>query len=106
MIGELTERIAIEQRARTTDTGGGATISWTPVAAVWAKVTARPRGEDQESEGRRALTVFELTIRRRTDVTAAMRCIWRGKALYVRGIAEDGPHQPYVRILADDGDPL
>jgi SPP1 family predicted phage head-tail adaptor len=106
MIGDLTERVAIEQRVRTPDTGGGAAQSWTPVATVWAKVAARPRGEDEESEGRRALTVFELTIRRRTDVTAAMRAVWRGRALYFRGIADEGPHQPYLRVQADDGDPL
>lgn len=106
MIGGLSERIAIEQRVRMGDTGGGATVSWSALATVWAKVTARPRGEDAESEGRRALTVFELTIRRRTDVTAAMRAVWRGRALYFRGIADEGPHQPYLRILADDGDPL
>lgn len=106
MIAELTERLTIEQRARTADTGGGAAASWTHVATVWAKVTARPRGEDLESEGRRALTVFELTIRRRTDVTAAMRGLWRGKTLYFRGMAEEGPQRPYMTIAADDGDPL
>jgi SPP1 family predicted phage head-tail adaptor len=106
MIGALTERVTIEQRVRTPDTGGGAAQSWTAVATVWAKVTARPRGEELESDGRRALTVFELTIRRRTDVTAAMRAVWRGQALYFRGIVDEGAHQPYLRILADDGDPL
>lgn len=106
MIGDLTERVAIERRSRTADSGGGAAAGWTAVATVWAKVTARPRGEDVESEGRRALTVFELTIRRRTDIGAAMRGVWRGKALYFRGLADEGPHQPYMRILADDGDPL
>ena len=106
MIGGMTERVAIEQRVRSADTGGGAAQSWTLVATVWAKVSARPRGEDVESDGRRSLTVFELTIRRRTDVTAAMRGVWRGRALYFRGLADEGPHQPYLRILADDGDPL
>lgn len=106
MIGELTERIAIEQRLRAGDSGGGAAVTWTAVGTVWAKVIARPRGEDLESEGRRALTAYELTIRRRTDVNAAMRAVWRDRALYFRGLADDGPHQPYLRILADDGDPL
>jgi SPP1 family predicted phage head-tail adaptor len=106
MIGEMTERVAIERRDRTPDTGGGAAVAWTAVATVWAKVTARPRADDVESEGRRAVTVFELTIRRRTDVTAAMRGVWRGRALYFRGLADEGPHAPYLRIAADDGDPL
>jgi SPP1 family predicted phage head-tail adaptor len=106
MIGELTERIAIEQRVRTADTGGGAAQSWSPVATVWAKVTARPRGEDSESEGRRALTVYDITIRRRTDVTAAMRGVWRGRALHFRGLKDDGPHAAYIVLQADDGDPL
>jgi SPP1 family predicted phage head-tail adaptor len=106
MIGNLDERVTIEARSRASDAGGGAAVTWTPVAAVWAKVAARPRGEDAEGEARRALTVFELTIRRRTDVTAAMRAVWRGRALYFRGIADEGPHQPYLRVLADDGDPL
>lgn len=106
MIGELTERIALERRSRAADQGGGAAVSWTPVATVWAQVRARPRGEDVESEGRRALTVFELTIRRRTDVDATLRAAWRGKTLYFRGVDDEGPQAPYVRILADDGDPL
>lgn len=106
MIGELTERIAIEHRSRAPDPGGGAAVTWTPLATVWAKIVSRPRGEDLESEGRRALTLFELTIRRRTDVTAAMRGVWRGKTLYFRGLADEGPHRPFMRILADDGDPL
>lgn len=106
MIGGLRERIAIERRVRSEDTGGGAAVSWAPVAAVWAKVSARPRGEDLESEGRRAVTAYEIVIRRRTDVTAAMRGVWRGRALYFRGLADEGPSQPYLRIQADDGDPL
>jgi SPP1 family predicted phage head-tail adaptor len=106
MTGGLSERIAIDRRQGVADLSGGAAAAWVAVATVWAKVEARASGEDAAAEQRTALTRYEVTIRRRTDVNAGQRALWRGKALFIRGLRDNGPHEPYLTLNCDDGDPL
>lgn len=106
MIGDTDQRVLIERRVLTRDLAGGALTAWEPVAYVWAKVEPRASGEDQDAEGRRALTRYDVTIRRRTDTSPGMRVVWRNQNLYLRTLRDAGPKKPYMIFSADDGDPL
>lgn len=106
MIGALSERVVFERRDRTPDAGGGAAQVWTPVAVAWAVVEPRASGESEEGAGRRHVTVYDVTIRWRTNVTAGMRIVWRGRNLFVRGLKGASPRARFMRLTADDGEPL
>ena len=106
MTQDLNERVRLERRVRTNDAGGGASVSWTAVATLWANVAPQASAEGQDAEARRILTRYLIVVRRRADVAAGMRIVWRDKALFVRGVEDAGPRARVVRVVADDGDPL
>ncbi|HAH08690.1 MAG TPA: hypothetical protein DCL48_01170 [Alphaproteobacteria bacterium] len=102
----MTERIQIAARLRTPDAGGGAVLSWTVIATVWAQIEVLSSGESSGDEGRQHIARYRLTVRRRSDIAAGQSAVWRGRRLYLRGLEDAGPQQPFVVITADDGDPL
>ena len=101
--GEMTERVAIRQRTRVADGGGGYTTTWATVATVWAKV--RPmRGDNRfaaaQLEARRD---YEVTMRYRAGLSDEAVLVWRGQTLGVRFIADFGPRAGYLRIECEAG---
>jgi head-tail adaptor len=104
VIGALRDRVVFERRDRSPDTGGGAAPVWTPVAVTWASVTPRTSGESGDGDGRRHVTAYDVTVRRRTNVSAGMRLVWRGRLLYIRGLKDAGPRDAYMTLTADDGE--
>jgi SPP1 family predicted phage head-tail adaptor len=87
-IGELRERITIQQPVVTTDTQGGHPATWNVVATVYAKVRPfLPRVAEQLSAGAvTAIVHYEITIRYRAAIVPTMRVAWDGKLLRVHGV--------------------
>jgi head-tail adaptor len=78
-IGELRDRVAIQQATRTPDGEGGYDVSWpgTVIAIVWAKVTPASAGDEAlRSDAVTAVHRYEVTIRYRADVAPKMRLSW------------------------------
>lgn len=73
LIGSLRHRIVIEAPVRTSDGGGGALVTWTPVAEVWAAITPSTGGESNLAEGVSGRISHEIAIRHRGGIAPAMR---------------------------------
>lgn len=78
-IGDLRDRVVIQQSTETTPADGARAVSWSALATVWAQVQP---WEGQTDESMRAAAVtptarYKVVIRYRPDVTAAMRLLWR-----------------------------
>lgn len=103
LIGDLNQRILIESEQRTPDASGGYTLTWQPVATVWASVTPLSAGEKWQS-GQLGLTrAYRFTIRRRIDIDESQRLIWGSLALNIRAVTQQ-PNKAYTDILASLGD--
>lgn len=103
MIGTLDQRITIQREARTADDYGGAALAWVNVATVWANVrplSGRERADFGEVE---APANYRFTIRRRGDVTAAMRITWAGAAYNIRFVSDPGARSLYMALEAERG---
>lgn len=87
-IGGLRERVTLQSPSRIPDGGGGADVSWTEGATVWAKVETRGGGEAFASERLAAQARFRVTIRHRTGVTAEMRLLWGDRALAISALGD------------------
>ena len=75
-IGDMTERVTIQQNTTTTDSHGGRSSSWGTLATVWAHV-----GPAKGEERLRAIAIVSgiqhlVTAYYRADVTAKMRLLW------------------------------
>ncbi len=75
-IGQLRDRVTIEQPTTTT-VGGGRTVAWTTLATVWASVTPGQVGEALQAYGVNAKVAYQVEMRYRADVAPTMRLTWR-----------------------------
>lgn len=72
-IGELNQRLALEQPIDTLDDIGGVTRVWSHVDDVWAMITPLSGREDFTAERDESVLTHRVLIRWRPDVTGAMR---------------------------------
>jgi SPP1 family predicted phage head-tail adaptor len=72
-IGELNQRLALEEPIDTLDDIGGVTRVWNRVDDVWAMITPVSGREDFTAERAESVLTHRVLIRWRPDVTGAMR---------------------------------
>lgn len=88
-LGELTSRLLLQQASRTPDGAGGDTMVWTTVATPWGKVVQTGGGEQLEGGQDPSRREFEITIRRRTGLTSALRVCWGAMVMSVTSVRQD-----------------
>ena len=101
--GTLDQRVTIEQETRTADAYGGAAITWTTMVTVWAGVKPLTGRERADMAAIEAPASYRFTLRRRADVTEAMRLGWNGQTYNIRFIADPGSRGLYMTIDAERG---
>jgi SPP1 family predicted phage head-tail adaptor len=72
-IAALDQRLTLESPSRAPDGGGGADITWQAVAEVWAGVRPITGDERLRADQVAGRITHTVVIRRRTDMTPAMR---------------------------------
>lgn len=90
LIGQLRERVAIQQKTSSTDSQGGRAVTWGVLATVAAAI--EPEGAPVEQIQASAITAtgrYRVSIRHRTDVTAVMRLRWRARILQILSVVSD-----------------
>lgn len=91
-ISELKERVRIERPITTDDGFGGKGVTWTELATVFAEVKpvqgAITEREREVADQRNAYAGYRITARLRTDVTAAMRVVWKTHTLLIHSLHE------------------
>lgn len=90
-IGALRSRLTLEQPDRTTDGGGGASVTWTTVATLWAAV--RPIGGEERlaADQLAGRITHEITLRTRTGVVPAMRLRDATRIFEIVAVLDSGP---------------
>lgn len=80
-IGELDQRIQIQRLVRGADDGQGGNVSssWVQVCEEWAKVEAGSGKEMTAQDQTVHRADYKITMRRRTDLSAAMKVRWEHK---------------------------
>lgn len=101
-IGALRRRITLEWPSRAADGGGGAVITWTPLADVWAELRSLSGSEGPVAEGLQGRLTHVLTIRKRSDIKPAMRARLGQRLFLIEAVLDgDGP-DPFLRLLAEE----
>jgi SPP1 family predicted phage head-tail adaptor len=90
-IGDLRHRVMIESATRASDGGGGAILSWSLVAEVWAAIWPRTSDETFELDRLAGRATHDVWIRFRSDIKPEMRIRFGPRVFDVRGVldAED-----------------
>lgn len=72
-IGKFNRRVVIESQSATQDDIGQPVLTWTTLATVWANVRYLNGTESIKADAVTSAAKVSIRIRRRTDVTSAMR---------------------------------
>ncbi len=99
-IGQLKERVTIQQKTTAPDGQGGRVTTWGTLATVWAAVVPMTTAERIQAAAIGALLTYRVTLRYRAEVTPQMRLTWTPflstttKTLEIHGVqAVDGGRQ-------------
>lgn len=101
-IGKLRHRLRLEAPARTADGGGGADVSWSLVAEVWAAFRPYTGSEREEHDGLKARVSHEVWIRRRDGVRSDMRFVMGARVFDVLAVLDIEERGRWLRCLTEE----
>ena len=88
--GKLRHRIALQKPVNIQDPESGeVTPTWEEVAIIWAEVVPLSVKEFIAAQAGQSEVTARIKIRRRTDVTAKHRIIYRGQIYNIEGVLPD-----------------
>jgi len=101
-IGALRRRVTLQAPIRISDGGGGVTVAWSNVAVLWAEIRGLSGAGVVIAEGLQGKVSHEITIRKRTDVSPAMRLTYGARVFVIWAVLDgDGP-DPFIRIQVEE----
>jgi len=99
--GSLNQRIRFEAETVGDDGMGGGASSWAEFVTVWGAVRPLSGRERTQADQVEAPANYEFTIRRRSDLTEALRISWAGDLFNIRFIALPDPRSLTMTITAE-----
>ena len=91
-IGAKRERVVIKQVTATRGEEGEPVVDWTTaqtLTTIWARCKFLPGKKTEEAHKINAEASVAMTVRYRTDITEAMRVLWRSKQWSIISIVPD-----------------
>lgn len=82
-IGTMRDRVQLLRKDMSAEAEGGHSVSYVPLATVWARVRSLSGRAGGEADSRTARISHSVVMRFRTDLNAGDRVIFRGTALEV-----------------------
>lgn len=100
--GELDQRVTFLRETKVDDGMGGSTVTWTPIATVWAKVRPMSGTEREHSDRLNAQANYLIVIRYRSDITENDVVDWKGTRFNIR-FSKDEARSTFLQIEAERG---
>ena len=101
-IGAARCRVIIERASRVPDDAGGHTLSWEPVAAVWATMETVSGSEGLNGERIEAARTRRVRIRRRSDVDASMRLSCGNVIMNIRSVLDVDGNPGFLMLICTE----
>lgn len=99
--GLLNRKVSIRQRGSTQDALGQPIETWTEVLATWANIRQRTGAEMLRADRDVSIVQTSIRIRRRTDVTAAMR-VYHGATVYeIKAVLDDAENRERMDLVCE-----
>lgn len=102
-IGQMRERVTLQQENSVSDGQGGKVLAWAEVATFWARVEPVRGGEQLAAMRLEASQEYRVTIRQRTGVTAGMRLVWGTKNLNIRTLTNPDERGRFLQLICTEG---
>lgn len=99
-VGALRHRLTLEAPETTADEIGGRSITWTPVATLWAEIETVDGKETGIAGETDAQLVHRITIRYRSDIGPAMRLTKAARIFRIVAVRDPDGSQRFLIIHA------
>jgi len=103
-IGDLRQRLVLEQSSRVADGGGGASESWDELAQVWALLRPLSGQERVESDAISGRVTHEVWLRHRDGVEHEMRFRLSNRLFDIRAVLDIDERHRFLKCLAEERD--
>jgi SPP1 family predicted phage head-tail adaptor len=103
-IGDLRTRLTLETPSRAADGGGGASVTWSTAATVWASVRPAGGGESYALDRVAGKVSHEIVLRYRSGVTPEMRLRAGSRVFEIRAAFDPDQRRHWLKCLAEERD--
>ena len=98
----MRHRLRIEAAERGTADGGGATLTWQPVATVWAEISPASGREVVVADGLSVRVTHEVRLRYRADLASEMRFTSGARVLDIRVVRDVDGRKRWLSCLCEE----
>ena len=105
IIGQMRERVILQSPTNTLDEIGASTVTLTPLATVWARVTPVDLKERDESGRQAAFGAYQVVIRYRNDIAYTLQVTWRGRLMNISEVKNTDERRQFITLLCRDALP-
>lgn len=99
--GQLNSRVTIQQLTAGQDAIGQPVQTWSTLATVWANIKQPSGMESIRADRETSVLRASIRIRRRTDVTAAMRVVLGATVYQIQAVLSDEQHKEYLDLSCE-----
>lgn len=103
MIGAMRQKVILQRRSNVTDAGGGVSVSWTDVAALWAEITPLTGNESVQAMRVQPVQNYLVRLRRREDVTPDDRLMFGSRVLEIKSITNVNQRGHWMQCRCQEG---
>jgi SPP1 family predicted phage head-tail adaptor len=102
IIGTLRDRVRLETPERTDAGGGGATVTWSSLGQIYARIEPASGREIVEADGVTARVTHSILIRHRTDIGSHMRFAAGPRIFDIKSVRETGGHRRWLECHCEE----
>ena len=97
----LDRRVTIQSQSATQDAAGQPVDTWSTLATVWANIRYLSGLETLRADAPTATAKASIRIRRRTDVTAAMRVVYGSTTFRILAVMQDEASRKWTDLACE-----
>jgi len=98
-IGALRHRIDLEAPIRTNDGGGGASVTWSTLAEIWASIEPMNGQESVLGDGLASRISHEIVVRHRSGLEPSMRFRLGARVFEIKAVLDIDERGRMLRCL-------
>ena len=101
-VGRLRHRVELQVKVRADDGAGGAAVSWSNGATLWAAIVPHTGSERLDADAPAGRVTHDVWIRHRPGVTPSMRFALGVRRFEIRAVVDAGGRRRYLKCLCEE----